>query len=89
MKCLLERADEVRDRAALYLHALDLEAEKRNSLTGLVLGEKQVDVTALENFINNNKTALINSDKALEIDLSSLKHEEVKKSYVKKYFNDL
>ena len=86
MKCLLERADEVRDRAALYLHALDLEAEKRNSLTGLVLGEKQIDVTALENFINNNKTALINSGKALEIDLSSLKHEEVKESHVKKYF---
>lgn len=77
MKCLVERADEVRDRAALYLHTLNLDSEERNSLAELVFGEKRVDISALEAYLKNNKNALINSEQPLHIDLDSLKSEKV------------
>ena len=79
MKCLIGQADEVRDRAALYLHTLDLEAEERNRLAELVFGERKVDFTALENYLKDNKKELVNSDRLLHIDLDLLKSEEVKK----------
>jgi len=80
MKCLIEQADEVRDRAALYLHTLNLEAGERKPLAGLVFGEKKININALENYLKNNKKDLVNSDKPLQIDLDSLKAEEVKES---------
>jgi len=75
---LIEHADEVRDRAALYLHLLNLEEEKKPSVSDLVFGDGMVDVTALENYLNENKGALVGSETALQIDLSVLKHVEEK-----------
>lgn len=76
MKCLIEQADEVRDRAALYLRTLNLDAEERNAFSGLVFGEKKINITALEKYLRSNKKDLVNSDKPLQIDLDSLKIEE-------------
>ena len=78
MKCLLEHTDEVRDRAALYLHALNLEEEKKPEVSELIFGENHIDVSALETFLMANKESLGNSDKPLQIDLSALKSEEPK-----------
>jgi coatomer protein complex subunit gamma len=80
MKCLIEQADEVRDRAALYLHTLNLGAEERNSLAELVFGEKKININVLESYLKNNKKDLVSSDKPLQIDLDSLKAEEVKET---------
>ena len=74
---MVEHADEVRDRAAMYLHALNI--EEKSPIKELAFGDSSdLNITALESFLLSNKEQLISSDKALQIDLSSLKQEQVK-----------
>lgn len=80
MKCLIEQADEVRDRAALYLHTLELQTEEKQSLSELVFGNKNIDFNALESYIKSNKQDLVSSQKPIRINLDSLKFEERKES---------
>jgi len=86
-RCLVEHADEVRDRAAIYLQIIDLESNKKSSMTDLAFGEGNVDITALENYLNENKEGLVSKDKALQIDLSQLKQEEQAKAPTTKRYN--
>eukprot|EP00826_Nyctotherus_ovalis_P049010 TRINITY_DN5850_c0_g2_i11.p1 TRINITY_DN5850_c0_g2~~TRINITY_DN5850_c0_g2_i11.p1 ORF type:complete len:500 (+),score=173.92 TRINITY_DN5850_c0_g2_i11:48-1502(+) len=80
MKCLIEQADEVRDRAALYLHTLELKSQEKDSLSELVFGDKKIDFNALENYLKSNKQDLMSSEKPIHINLDSLKPEEHKES---------
>lgn len=84
MKCLIEQADEVRDRAALYLHTLNLDSAERKSLAGLVFGETNVNLSALENYLKSNKKKLVDSENPLEIDLGSLKADEIQEKKIER-----
>ncbi len=77
-RCLVEYADEVRDRAALYLHVLNLEDPQKSTVPALAFGEAAVDVTALENYLNSNKAQLMNGEKPIQIDLALVKSEAPK-----------
>ncbi len=77
----MEYADEVRDRAALYLHVLNLdsaaEGAQNPSIPALAFGESAIDVSALESYLNANKAELSGSGKPVQIDLSALKSASV------------
>jgi predicted transcriptional regulator len=78
-RCLIEHADEVRDRAAIYLQIIDLESGKKSSMTDLAFGEGNINVSALENYLKENKDSILSNEKALQIDLTKLKQEEAPK----------
>jgi len=89
MKCLVEHADEVRDRAALYLHALNLEEEKKSNISDFVFGEQKVDVSALEAYLIANKSDLLKGETPVKIDMSTLKPVEPLKEEQKRAVNQM
>ena len=78
-RCMIEHADEVRDRAALFLHALD---SPEQSVTDFVFGETSYDLTALEEYLTANKETLAKSDKVLSIDLGTMKKKPAQQAPV-------
>ena len=61
--------NEVKDRLALYLRAMDAEGEEKTIAHELAFPEPDLDVTALEAYIQTHRKELASSDKLISIDL--------------------